>query len=424
MHDAELGARHKVREEAAATAATRLVILGAGHAGAGAAAFLRQSGWAGEILLLGEEPIPPYHRPPLSKAWLKGEASAESLALRPPGFWDAQRITFRPGTRVEGLDLAARRLRLADGGSLAWDRLVLATGARPRRLATLPGAGLPNVLVLRNAADADRLKAALGPGRRLVVIGAGWIGLEVAASARALGAEACVLEAQDRVLARVASPALSAFVEAAHRRHGVDLRLKVAIEAIEADAVRLVDGTRVPADLVLLGVGAVAEDSLARAAGLTEPGGGIRVDERARTADPAIHAIGDCTLRPLPGGAVGRLESVPSATEQAKQAAADLCGRPPPAPEICWFWSDQYDLRIQVAGLAQGAARAVTRGDPAAGDRLAVFHLDAAGCVQAVEAVSSAPDFMAGKRLIALGRPVDAARLADPLTPLAALAAA
>ena len=277
------------------------------------------------------------------------------------------------------------------------------------------------MLTLRNAADADRLKAAIGPGKRVVVIGAGWIGLEVAASARALGAAVCVLEAQDRVLARVASPSLSAFVEAAHRRHGVDLRLEAGVEAIEADAVRLVDGTRIPADLVLLGVGATAEDSLARDAGLAEPHGGIRVDARACTADPAIHAIGDCTIRPLPGGTMGRLESVPSATEQAKAAAAHLCGKPPPAPEVCWFWSDQYDLRIQGAGLAQGAARAVTCID--APDRLAVFHLDAEGRVQAVEAVSAAPDFMAGKRLIGLGRPVDIAKLADPATPLAALAA-
>ena len=195
----------------------------------------------------------------------------------------------------------------------------------------------------------------------------------------------------------------------------------MGVAAIEADAVRLADGTRVPADLVLLGVGAMAEDNLARACGLAEASGGIRVDQNACTADPAIHAIGDCTLRPLPGGATGRLESVPSATEQAKAAAAHLCGKPAPAPEVPWFWSDQYDLRIQVAGLAQGAARAVTRLQTA--DKLAVFHLDAAGCVQAVEAVSSAPDFMAGRRLIGLGRPVDAAALADSATPLAALAA-
>ncbi len=410
-------------EARVAAETSRVVIVGAGHAGSNAVAFLRQYGWPGEILLLGEEPVLPYHRPPLSKAWLKGEATAESLALRPADFYAKQRVTLRLGTQVAAIDRAAKALLLTDGESIAYDHLILATGARARRI-PLPGADAPHVLTLRNAADADRLKAAIGPGKRVVVIGAGWIGLEVAASARALGAEACVLEAQDRVLARVASPALSAFVEAAHRRHGVDLRLKVGVEAIEADAVRLADGSLVPADLVLLGVGAVAEDSLARAAGLADTAGGIRVDEHARTIDPAIHAIGDCTIRPLPGGTTGRLESVPSATEQAKQAAADLCGKPPPAPEVCWFWSDQYDLRIQVAGLAQGAARAVTRGDPAATDRLAVFHLDAAGRVQAVEAVSAAPEFMAGKRLIGLGRPVDAAKLADPATPLAALAAA
>ncbi len=402
-----------------ADASSRVVVVGAGHGGSNAVAFLRQYGWPGEILLVGDEPILPYHRPPLSKAWLKGEATAESLALRPADFYPKQRVTLRLGTRVEAIDRAAKALRLADGESLAYDHLILATGARARRI-PLPGADAPHVLTLRNAADADALKAAIGPGKRVVVIGAGWIGLEVAASARALGAEACVLEAQDRVLARVASPGLSAFVDAAHRAHGVDLRLKVGVEAIEAGAVRLADGSRVPADLVLLGVGAAAEDSLARTCGLAEPTGGIRVDHNACTADPAIHAIGDCTIRPLPGGATGRLESVPSATEQAKAAAAHLCGKPAPAPEVPWFWSDQYELRIQVAGLAQGAARAVTRLRTT--DKLSVFHLDAMGRVQAVEAVSSAPDFMAGKRLIGLGKPVDAAALADPAQPLAALA--
>jgi 3-phenylpropionate/trans-cinnamate dioxygenase ferredoxin reductase subunit len=409
----------------AGTAASRIVVVGAGHAGSNAVAFLRQYGWPGEIVLVGEEPVLPYHRPPLSKAWLKGEATAEGLALRPAEFYGKQRVALRLGTRVEAIDRAAKTLRLAGGEALSYDHLILATGARARRI-PLPGADLPFVHTLRNAADADALKAALGPGKRIVVIGAGWIGLEVAASARALGAEATVLEAQDRVLARVASPILSAFVEAAHRRHGVDLRLKAGVEAIEAEgpAVRLADGTRIPCDLVLLGVGAVAEDGLARAAGLADPMGGVRVDGHARTADPAIHAIGDCTIRPLAGGGTGRLESVPSATEQAKQAAADLCGRPAPAPEVCWFWSDQYELRVQVAGLCQGAPTTVVRGDPAgAGDRLAIFHLDAAGAVQAVEAVSAAPEFMAGRRLIALGRPVPADHLADPARPLQSLAA-
>jgi 3-phenylpropionate/trans-cinnamate dioxygenase ferredoxin reductase component len=406
---------------------SRVVIVGAGHAGSNAAAFLRQFGWPGEVLLLGEEPALPYHRPPLSKAWLKGEATAESLALRPAAFYEAQRIGLRTGTRVEGLDHAARRLRLAGGEALTYDHLILATGARARRI-PLPGADLPGVLALRNAADADRLKAALGPGRHIAVVGAGWIGLEVAASARALGARATVLEAAPRALARVASPALSAFVEAAHRAQGVALLTGAGVEAIEPDAagraaaVRLADGTRIACDAVLMGVGAVAEDGLAREAGLADPTGGVFVDARARTAEDGIHAIGDLTIRPLPGG-TGRLESVPSAVEQARQAAADLCVRPPPAPEVPWFWSDQYHLRIQVAGLCQGMARSVPRGDPAAGDRLAVFHLDAAGAVRAVEAVNAAPEFMAGKRLIAGGRPVAPDHLADPSRPLQALAA-
>jgi 3-phenylpropionate/trans-cinnamate dioxygenase ferredoxin reductase subunit len=403
-----------------------VVIVGAGHAGSNAAAFLRQFGWPGEILLLGEEKLLPYHRPPLSKAWLKGEATADSLALRPEAFYTTQRVGLRTGACVLGLDRAARRMHLRDGESVAYDHLILATGARARRM-PLPGTDLPGVHTLRNAADADRLKVALGPGRRLVVIGAGWIGLEVAASATALGAAAVVLEAAPRALARVASPALSAFVEAEHRARGVTLLTDAGVEAIEPDAaghaaaVRLADGSRFQCDLVLLGVGAAAEDALARDAGLAETSGGIRVDMQARTADPGIHAAGDCTIRPLPGGGSGRLESVPSAVEQARQAAADLCGRPAPAPEVAWFWSDQFDLRIQVAGLCQGAARSVVRGD--APDRLAVFHLNAAGAVQAVEAVNAAPDFMAGKRLIAQGRPVPAERLADPATPLAALAA-
>ncbi len=405
-------------QQQTAPGSSRIAILGAGHAGAGAAAFLRQFGWAGDILLLGEEPVAPYHRPPLSKAWLKGEATAESLALRPPGFWAAQRIEFRPGTRAEVLDLAARRLHLADGTALAWDRLILATGARPRRLA-IPGADLPNVMVLRSAADADRLKAALGPGRRLAVVGAGWIGLEVAASALALGATVTVLEAAPRVLSRVASPTLSAFVAEVHQARGVDLRLGAGVEAIEAGpdgsaaAVLLADGTRIPCDAVLVGVGAVPEDALARQAGFAAPAGGIAVDARARTVAEGVHAIGDCTIRPLPGGATGRLESVPSATEQARQAAADLCGKPPPPSEVPWFWSDQYDLRLQAAGLPQGAAASVLRGDPAEG-RFALFHLDPAGAVQAVEAVNAAPEFMAGKRLVGAGRPVRPERLADP----------
>jgi 3-phenylpropionate/trans-cinnamate dioxygenase ferredoxin reductase subunit len=347
-------------------------------------------------------------------------------------FYADQAIALRLSTSVVAIDRAARRLRLHDGSLLAYDHLILATGARARRL-TLAGADLPGVLELRSAADADRLKAALAPRpgwpeRHLVVIGGGYIGLEVAASARALGARATVLEREDRVLARVASPALSAFFQDLHRAHGVSLELACRIAALEAGAdgrvglVRLSDGRALACDAVLAGVGAVAEDDLAREAGLACDGG-VVVDLAARTADPAIFAIGDCTRRPLPHyDCHWRLESVPNALEQAKQAAAALCGRAPPVPEVPWFWSDQYDVRLQIAGLPIEASRIVLRGDPGAGS-FALFHLAEDGRLLAVEAVNAAPDFMAGKMMIARRHRLRAERIADASIPLKELAA-
>ena len=398
-----------------------IVILGAGHAGGSAAAFLRQYGWKGGITLVGEEPILPYQRPPLSKAWLKREATAESLALRPARFYTQHAIETRLGTRATGIDRTAKRVSLGDGGSLAYDRLILALGAAPRRLG-LPGEDFAGVLALRSAADADALAAMLGPGRRLAIIGGGYIGLEVAASARALGAEAVVIEREPRVLARVAGARLSAFLEAQHRAHGVEVLVDAAVEEIEgrngaACGVRLRDGRLIGCDAVLVGIGAVPNEALAVAAGL-DCGGGITVDLAARTADPAIHAIGDCTRRPLPlYGREARLESVPNAIEQAKQAAADICGRPPPVPEVPWFWSDQYDLRLQMAGLAFDPAETVVRGEPDGGS-FAVFHLAADHRVLAVEAVNAPADFMAGRILVARQRQVAPAVLRDPAQPL------
>ncbi len=396
----------------------RIVILGGGQAGSSAAAFLRQFGWRGAILLLGEESVAPYQRPPLSKAWLKGEADAASLALRPAEFYAKQGITLQLATRVAAIDRAARRLRLDDGGAVAYDHLILATGARPRRLA-LPGHDLAGVLELRTAADADRLQAALRPGVRLAVIGGGYIGLEVAASARALGVEVVVVEREARALARVASPMLSEFVASHHRAHGVALELDATVEALEGGAgrvrgVRLTDGRLIGCDVALVGIGAVPNDGLARAAGL-ECADGIVVDLASGTSDPAIHAIGDCTHRPLPlYGRSGRLESVPNAIEQARQAASALCGRAPPPPEVPWFWSDQFDLRLQLAGLAFDACETILRGDAAA-PGFAVFHLAADGVLQAVEAVNAAPEFMAGRLLIGRRQRVARERLADPL---------
>jgi 3-phenylpropionate/trans-cinnamate dioxygenase ferredoxin reductase subunit len=385
-----------------AGARPHIVVVGAGHAGGSAVAMLRQYGWAGAITLIGEEPLPPYQRPPLSKAWLKGEADGDSLLLRPVQFYADNDVALLLSTRVEAIDRAAKLVRLENGETLEYDHLILATGSRARRI-PLPGVDLDGVLELRTAEDADRLKAALAPGRRLAIVGGGYIGLEATASARALGAEAIVLEREDRVLARVACKALSDFFQSFHASRGVVFELGCRIEALEGDGavrgVRLSDGRAIGCDAVLMGVGAVANDELARAAGLACDNG-IVVDLAARTADPAVFAIGDCTRRPLPlYGRDWRLESVPNALEQAKQAAGAICGRAPSAPEVPWFWSDQYELRLQIAGLPFDAAQVVLRGDPAAAS-FAVFHLAEDNRLLAVEAVNAPPEFMGGKRFI------------------------
>ncbi|MDR3529393.1 MAG: FAD-dependent oxidoreductase [Rhodopila sp.] len=407
-----------------------VVIAGAGHAGGSAAAMLRQFGWQGAITLIGEEPIPPYQRPPLSKAWLKGEATAESLALRPASFYPSATIDLRLGVRVTGIDRAAKTVTLsaegAEGGTLPYDYLILALGARARRL-PLPGTDLGGVLELRSVADADQLKAALHPGARLAVIGGGYIGLEAAASARALGAEVTVIERESRVLARVACPILSDFFQAFHRGQGVTIEVDAQVAALEGvdgrvTGVRLGDGRLIPCDVALVGVGAVANDELARAAGLTCHNG-VAVDLAARTDDPAIFAIGDCTSRPLPlYDRTGRLESVPNALEQAKQAASMICGKPAPTPEVPWFWSDQYDLRLQIAGIPFDTTEIAVRGDVEAGT-FALFHLTADGTVQAVEAVNASTEFMGGRRIIARRKRLTRARIEDVSVSMQELAA-
>ena len=406
--------------------AARIVIAGAGHAGGAAAALLRQFGWVGDIVLIGEEPLPPYQRPPLSKAWLKGEADADSLLLRPASFYPNSGIALRLEETVQAIDRAAQSVMLASGDSLAYDHLILSLGSLPRAL-PIPGHDLRNVLSLRSAADADRLKQVLVPGRRVAIIGAGYIGLEVAASARALGAEAVVIEREPRVLARVACRELSAFFQRRHAAEGVQIVLDAAVETLEGaggavSGVRLSDGRLIACDAVLVGVGAVPNDALARQAGLVCDNG-IVVDAAARSSDPAIYAIGDCAFRPLPlYDRRARLESVPNALEMAKQAAAALSGRKPPAPEVPWFWSDQFDIRLQIAGLPFDVAEIVLRGDPDRGS-FAVFHLASDGTVQAVEAVNAPADFMAGKMMILRRHRVAAALLRDPAHSLQQLAA-
>jgi 3-phenylpropionate/trans-cinnamate dioxygenase ferredoxin reductase subunit len=399
-----------------------ILIAGAGHAGGSAAAMLRQLGWQDTITLIGEEPIGPYQRPPLSKAWLTGDETAESVALRPAGFYAAAGISLRLGTRVIAIDRAARTVALSDGDVMSYDILILALGARPRPLPA-PGAALE----LRSIADADRLKAALRPGARLAIVGGGFIGLEVAASARTLGADVTVIEREDRILARVACPLLSDFFRSRHQARGVRIITGAEVAALEgssgdARGVRLRDGRLFECDSVLAAIGAVPNDEVARAAGLSCENG-IIVDLAARTDDPAIFAIGDCTRRPLPlYGRMGRLESVPNALEQARQAAGLICGRPAPAPEVPWFWSDQFDLRLQIAGLPFDATGLAVRGDIGAG-QFALFHLAADGTVQAVEAVNAATEFMGGRRIILRRKRLTRARLEDMSISMQELAA-
>jgi 3-phenylpropionate/trans-cinnamate dioxygenase ferredoxin reductase subunit len=403
-------------EPAPANLAADVVILGAGHAGGTAAALLRQYGHTGLITLIGEEPIPPYQRPPLSKAWLKGEADADSLALKPLEFYAEHNIDFRASTTATSINRGAKTVALSDESRVSYDALIIATGARAIAL-PIPGADLAGVMFLRTAADAETLKATVGPGKKLAVVGGGYIGLEVAASGRALGAEVVVLEREPRLLARVACETLSDFFKTQHEQHGVSFELGATAAAFEgADGkvigVRLADGRLIACDAVVVGVGAAPNDEIAKDCGL-ETARGVVVDLDARTSDASVFAIGDVAHRPMPiYGRMFRMESVPNALEQAKQAASAITGRPQPAGEVPWQWSDQYDLKLQIAGYAFDVDEILVRGDPATA-KFAVFHLKG-DLVQSVEAINSPPEFMMGKQLIGGRRPVDKARLADP----------
>ncbi|MGQ3016667.1 NAD(P)/FAD-dependent oxidoreductase [Phenylobacterium sp.] len=392
-----------------------VVILGAGHAGGTAAALLRQYGHTGPISLIGDEPLAPYQRPPLSKAWLKGEADADSLALKPLEFYAEHQIDFRPNLRAVKLRRSDKVVELSDGSTLAYDILILATGARAIKL-PVPGADLAGLLELRTAADAEALKAAVGPGKRLAVVGGGYIGLEVAASGRALGAEVVVFERESRLLARVACEALSSFFRGVHETHGVIFEMGASVTGFVGEnghvtGVTLADGRTLPCDAAVIGVGATPNDELAAESGL-ETARGVVVDLEARTSDPSIFAIGDVAHRPMPiYDRMFRMESVPNALEQAKQAASAITGRPAPAGEVPWQWSDQYDLKLQIAGYAFDTDEVLLRGDPASG-KFAVFHLKG-DQIQSVEAINSPPEFMMGKQLIGNRKSVSKAKLSD-----------
>jgi 3-phenylpropionate/trans-cinnamate dioxygenase ferredoxin reductase subunit len=404
----------------------KVVIVGAGHAGGTAAALLRQYGHEGPIVMVGDEPIAPYQRPPLSKAWLKGEADADSLALKPLEFYPEANIDFRPGVSATSINRGAKTVTLSDGKVESYDFLIFATGARAIAL-PIEGADLDGILFLRTAAHAEALKAAVGPGKTLAVVGGGYIGLEVAASGRALGADVVVLEREERILARVACQALSDFFTGYHEKHGVTFELGCSVTGFEGKdghvtGVKLADGRTIPCDAAVVGVGAAPNDELAKDAGL-ECARGVVVDLDARSVtDPSIFAIGDVAHRPMPiYDRMFRMESVPNALEQAKQAAAAIVGKPRPPGECPWQWSDQYDLKLQIAGYAFDVDRIIVRGEPATG-KFAVFHLKG-DQIQSVEAINSPPEFMMGKNLILSRKPVNAAKLADPTVSMKEVAA-
>ena len=401
-------------------APARVVIVGAGQAGFQAAALLRQDGFDGSITLVGEEPGWPYQRPPLSKDYLKGTADEEVLPLRGESFYAHHEIDVRASTHVAEIDREAARIRLDSGDFLPYDHLILATGARNRTL-PLPGSDLTGVMALRSVADARALREALGEAERAVVVGAGFIGLEFAAAARFLGVDVVVLEALPRAMTRAVSIETARFLTAAHSQQGVTFHFGATVRGIlGADgrvvAVQTDGGKRFPADLVLLSVGVVPNTELAAAAGLPVQNG-IVVDEQLSTPDSAISAVGDCASYPSRyGDPLVRLESVQNAVDSARCVAARLVGRPAPYADVPWFWSDQGELRLQIAGVTSGYDLAVVSGNPASGS-FSVFCFGR-GTLLGVESVGRPRDHMAARRLLAEGlslTPDEAARPAFDL---------
>lgn len=390
-----------------------IVIVGGGHAAGQAAASLRQERYEGEILIVGEEPHIPYQRPPLSKQYLSGEYGLERVFLRPLRFYESKDIGVRSGVRVESIDPGRKTVACSDGDRIRYDKLLLATGARPRKLAA-PGAELRGIHYLRTLADVDAIKQDFDPGRRIAIVGGGYIGLEVAAVAVEAGLVVTVLEMEDRILQRVTTPAMSSFYEDIHTAKGVEIRTGMRAESF-AGADRLTGvvcdgGEVVPADLAVVGIGIEPNVELAEGVGL-DCNDGIVVDAYTRTSDPHIYAAGDCTNHP--NSVLGRrlrLESVPNAMEQSRVAAANLADTPRAYANVPWFWSDQYDLKLQMVGFSTEAERQVVRGSPET-RRFAIFYLDGATLV-AADAVNSTREFMVARQLV--GKDVDPGQLADP----------
>jgi len=403
-------------------ARARIVVVGGGQAGASLVARLRALGHAGPLTLVGAEVDPPYQRPPLSKAYLKGEMARERLYLRPGSFYAAEGIELVAGTPAAAIDRAAREVLLADDRRLPFDMLALATGATPRRLPPAFGGALGGVLSMRSLADADALAGRLEKGARALVVGGGYIGLEAAAVLSGAGLAVTLVEAAERILARVAAPATADYFRALHRSHGVEIREGAHLVRLTdahglASGALLADGSEIGADFVLVGIGVTPETGLAEAAGL-EVENGIVVDASGRTADPAIFAAGDCASFPWRGRRI-RLESVPHAIDHAEAVAAAMLGHPQEYVARPWFWSDQYDVKLQIAGLNLDWERTVVRPGARPGSQ-SVWYF-AGRELLAVDAMNDPRAYMTAKRWIEAGVSPDAEAVADPAADLKGL---
>lgn len=402
-----------------------VVIVGTGHGGAHAAISLRQHGFDGSILMIGRDPEPPYERPPLSKEYLAGEKPFERILIRPPQFWPERGIDLRLGVHARAIDPQAHEVLTGDGARIGYDKLIWAAGGDARRL-SCAGGDLAGVHSVRDRADIDRIRAELdGGAKRIVVIGGGYIGLEAAAVLTRLGCTVTIVEALDRVLARVAGAELSKFFQREHIAHGVDLRLGATVEALEGEngwvrRVRLADGGEVACDLVVVGIGIIPAVGPLIAAGAAGANG-VDVDEYCRTSLDDVYAIGDCAAHASPwaGGAVIRLESVQNANDMATTVARHICGAEDPYRAFPWFWSNQYDLKLQTAGLSLDHDETVVRGDPAE-RKFSVVYLKE-GRVIALDCVNHTRDFVQGRKLIEARLDIDMAQLADNEMPLKSL---
>jgi 3-phenylpropionate/trans-cinnamate dioxygenase ferredoxin reductase subunit len=395
-----------------------IVIIGAGQAAAQAVATLRAEGFDGSLTVIGDEPYAPYQRPPLSKAYLMGTLDRERLFLKPDAFYADAKCELILNASATTIKRAAKTVTLDNGLAIPYDKLLIATGSRVRHIRA-PGAHLPGIHYLRGIADVDGIRPHFEAGKKLAVVGGGYIGLEVAAVAKKAGLDVTVFEAADRVMQRAVSAPISAFYDKIHRDAGVKIHLNTGVEGFEGkdrlQAVRA-GGVRHEADIALVGIGIVPNMELAQEAEL-DCDDGIRVDQFCRsTNDPSVYAAGDCTRHHGRDGNLIRLECVQNAIDQAKHAALAMVGKPTPYSEVPWFWSDQYDLKLQIAGLAWPGDMLVTRGDPAS-RKFAVFHLRG-GVVAAVEAVNAAPEYIIGRKLIAEAAKVPPEKLADTAIPM------